>query len=152
VAKKYAKHKQLAGEIAGERVDILLAAAHKAAGEGGEGTEMAQRYVHVARKVTMRVRTPLDWQATRQVCKMCDSYMLAGTTARVRLQGKGKNAHVVVTCLHCGNEKRYHYHRARDPEILKPGSGGTGMAGPGSKKVKPGPAINTSKGTTGGSP
>jgi ribonuclease P protein subunit RPR2 len=152
VAKKYAKHKQLASEIAGERVDILLAAARRAAGESESGAAMAQRYVHVARKVTMRVRTPLDWQATRQVCKVCDAYMLAGTTARVRLQGKGKNAHVVVTCLQCGNAKRYHYHRARNHEILHPGTGEPGTAGPGTKKVKPGLAINACKGTTGGSP
>ncbi|MBN2153604.1 MAG: hypothetical protein JW839_19265 [Candidatus Lokiarchaeota archaeon] len=111
--KKYIKNKQRAGEIARERVDILMAAAGKAAGTHGEGPEMARRYVHVARKIAMKIRTPLDPKATRRVCKRCDSYLLDGTTARVRLQGKGKNAHVAVTCLRCGNVKRYHYQRSR---------------------------------------
>jgi ribonuclease P protein subunit RPR2 len=113
VTKKYIKNKQQAGEIARERVDILMAAAGKAAGTAGDGPALAQRYVHVARKLAMKVRTPLDTGATRRVCKKCDAYLLDGTTARVRLQGKGKNAHVVVTCLQCGNEKRYHYRRPR---------------------------------------
>ena len=118
MTKKYIKNKQQAGEIARERVDILISAAEKAAGTPGDGPAMAQRYVHVARKIAMRVRTPLDKEATRQVCKKCNAFLLGGTTARVRLQGKGRNAHVVVTCLQCGNEKRYHYRRPRpgDPE------------------------------------
>ena len=118
MAKKYIKNKQQAGEIARERIDILLPAALRVAGTPGDGPTLAQRYVHVARKIAMRVRTPLDAGATRQVCKKCDSYLLGGTTARVRLQGKGKNAHVVVTCLQCGNEKRYHYRR---PKLGGPG-------------------------------
>ncbi len=122
VTKKYLKNKQQAGEIAGERVDILVAAAGKAAGNPGNGPAFAQRYVHVARKIAMKVRTPLGQRTTRQICKKCDSYLLDGTTARVRLQGTGKNAHVVVTCLQCGNEKRYHYRRPlpSNPEARKP--------------------------------
>ena len=122
MTKKYIKNKQQAGEIARERVDILMAAAGKAAGELGNGPSFARRYVHVARKIAMKMRTPLDPQATRRVCKKCDSYLLDGTTARVRLQGKGKNAHVVVTCLQCGNENRYHYRRPRpgSPEARQP--------------------------------
>jgi ribonuclease P protein subunit RPR2 len=122
VTKKYIKNKQQAGEIARERVDILMAAAGKAGGEPGNGPAMAHRYVHVARKIAMKVRTPLDPRATRLVCKKCDSYLLGGTTARVRLQGKGRNAHVVVTCMQCGNEKRYHYRRPRpgSPEARQP--------------------------------
>lgn len=113
MTKKYIKNKQRAGEIARERVGILMDAAGKAAGTPGDGPAMASRYVHVARKIAMKVRTPLDPQATRQVCKKCDAFLLEGTTARVRLQGKGKNAHVAVTCLQCGHVKRYHYRRPR---------------------------------------
>ncbi|NMC04113.1 MAG: hypothetical protein GYA24_02815 [Candidatus Lokiarchaeota archaeon] len=122
MTKKYIKNKQQAGEIAAERVDILMAAAAREVASPGEGQALARRHVHVARKIAMRVRTPLDTGATRRICKKCDSYMLDGTTARVRLQGKGKNAHVLVTCLKCGNQKRYHYRRPRPgtPEGTRP--------------------------------
>nr|MDO8086245.1 ribonuclease P protein component 4 [Candidatus Sigynarchaeum springense] len=113
MAKKYVKNRQKANEIASERVDILIAAAGKAASIPGDGPAIANRYIHVARRIAMKVRTPLDAQSTRQVCKKCDAFLLEGTTARVRLQGKGKNAHVVVTCLQCGHMKRYHYKRSR---------------------------------------
>ncbi|MEX2680871.1 MAG: ribonuclease P protein component 4 [Candidatus Sigynarchaeota archaeon] len=113
MTKKYIKNKQKAGQIARERVDILMAAAEKAVSMPGNGPAMANRYVHIARKIAMKVRMPLDPQATRKICKKCNAFLLEGTTARVRLQGKGKNAHVVVTCLQCGNVKRYHYKRPR---------------------------------------
>ena len=43
MTKKYIKNKQQAGEIARERVDILISAAEKAAGTPGDGPALAQR-------------------------------------------------------------------------------------------------------------
>nr|MDO8112297.1 ribonuclease P [Candidatus Sigynarchaeota archaeon] len=112
MAKKYLKNKLLANDIAKERIAILFKAAKAALAKPDDaGQVFARRYVHVARKLAMKMRTPLDRERTCMVCKRCNAFLVAGTTARTRLQGTGKNAHVVVTCLHCGNVKRYHYHR-----------------------------------------
>ena len=111
--KKYLKNKLLANDIAMERIAILFHAAKNADSGTEAGQTLARRYVFTARKIAMRIRTPLDVNKTRQICKKCNSY-LTGETSRVRLQGTGKNAHVVVTCLHCGAIKRYQYRRRQD--------------------------------------
>jgi ribonuclease P protein subunit RPR2 len=109
--KKYIKNKLLANDIARERIEILFHAAERVDIDESTGQDIARRYVYMARKIAMKIRTPLDVEKTRVICKKCNSFLIDGSTGRVRLQGTGKNAHVVVTCLHCGAIKRYHYRR-----------------------------------------
>jgi ribonuclease P protein subunit RPR2 len=121
VVKKHGNFKTLAQDIARERVDILFNEAREAAHKPGQNEIFSRRYVFMARRLAMRIREPLPLQYRRACCKKCNEILIPGLTCRVRLQGTGKNAHVAVTCLHCGNITRYHTKRrsqaggAREP-------------------------------------
>lgn len=105
-------------EIIDERVAILFDAAGRAArGEetGEKDAALASRRVFVARKVSMRIRKPLDTARTRQICKKCNAFLVPGHDARVRITGRKGNARVSVTCLRCGAVKRHQFKRRRQP-------------------------------------
>ncbi len=121
---KGARRKVMINTIARSRIDILMALAGKAMQQRCRTSWEARlpwaedpavkrscRYVLVAKKIAMRVREPLPWQYRRRACKKCNSYLVPGCSSRVRIQGRGKNAHVVATCLHCGHAVRYHLRR-----------------------------------------
>ncbi len=88
--------------VAEERVDRL----HELAAEAARAceTERARSYVRRARRVAERHRIALPRRFRRFTCDACDSYLVAGKNARVRLQ----DGHVVVTC-DCGAQSRYPY-------------------------------------------
>lgn len=88
--------------IATERIERLQELAREAVREGEE--ERARRYVRRARRVAERNRLQLPREFVRFTCDRCDSYLVPGVNARVRLQ-KG---HVVITC-DCGEHQRYPY-------------------------------------------
>ncbi|MHA1372497.1 MAG: ribonuclease P protein component 4 [Promethearchaeota archaeon] len=100
-------------KIARERVEILFKLAREKVKGTGENQALARRYIFLARKLYMRIRSPMAFHFKRQICKKCNALLIPGYNARVRLQGRKKNAHVVVTCLDCGNRVRYLYHRPR---------------------------------------
>lgn len=62
----------------------------------------ADRYVYLARKVSMKVNLTLPSFYKRRFCKFCHGY-LSSATSRVRTR-KGK---LVVSCLRC----KKHYRR-----------------------------------------
>ncbi|MFX0102189.1 MAG: ribonuclease P protein component 4 [Candidatus Hodarchaeota archaeon] len=111
MARRIVKNKQKMKKIAEERIDILFQRSRECSKGDTSDQALSRRYVFLARKLAMGTRTPLKWEHKRRICRNCNSLLVPGHTSRVRLKGKGKNAHVVVTCLHCGNIRRYHYHR-----------------------------------------
>ena len=111
MVRKRGNFKAMAREIARERVDILFAKAREVAHDPEGGEAFGRRYVFVARRLAMRIREPLPPEYKRAACKNCNGILVPGLTSRVRLQGRGNNAHVAVTCLHCGNITRYHTKR-----------------------------------------
>ena len=92
-------------KIAMERIHCLFREAEKMAKENK--MELCRRYVEIARKISMKylVRIPKIYRL--RFCKKCLSYLVPGKNCRVRL----KKSKVVVTCLNCGNKKRYPYLR-----------------------------------------
>lgn len=88
--------------IAAERIERLQELAREAVREGNE--ERARRYVRRARRIAERNRLRLPREFVRSTCDRCDSYLVPGANARVRLQ----DGHVVVTC-DCGEHHRYPY-------------------------------------------
>jgi ribonuclease P protein subunit RPR2 len=88
--------------IAAERIERLQELAREAVREDNE--ERARRYVRRARRIAERNRLRLPREFVRFTCDRCDSYLVPGTNARVRLQ----DGHVVVTC-DCGEHHRYPY-------------------------------------------
>ncbi|MHA1681710.1 MAG: ribonuclease P protein component 4 [Promethearchaeota archaeon] len=104
-----ANRRKMAREIGRERIEILMNLAKEAMEKGD--TELSRRYVYITRRVAMRIQKQLEWKYRRLICRKCNSYLVPGRNARVRNSGNKKNAHVVVSCIHCGNVKRYHYKR-----------------------------------------
>jgi len=82
-------------EIASRRITRLFTLAEERALQGD--FPLADRYVHLARKISMKYLVPIPKQYKRCFCKHCYHYLLPGATGRVRLQ-KGK---LVWYCFHC---------------------------------------------------
>jgi ribonuclease P protein subunit RPR2 len=93
--------KQQAKEIARERIDILVKNALKEKDEA-----LAARQAHQAKKIAMRFRVRLQYEARQLFCKKCKAFIVPGRSARVRV-GRSKTRAVRITCLRCGHT----YHR-----------------------------------------
>ncbi len=92
--------------IALERIEILLRLAKQVvASDQG----LAERYVELARKISMRTKVRIPTADKRFLCKNCGLPLIPGQNARVRTS-KG-NPRVVITCLSCGVVKRYPFNR-----------------------------------------
>lgn len=92
-------------KIAKERIAILFgrAEAEFAAGR----SDLADRYVKLARLIGMKTNVPIPARFKRRYCKKCMSFLVPGKNARVRLRPKQKI--ILQTCLVCGNETRLPY-------------------------------------------
>jgi len=89
-----------ARRIARERIAILFARAKEAF---PTSPDLANRYVSLARKISMKQRVRLDREFRRQFCHHCHRFLVPGVNARVRIS-RGR---VVVTCLSCRRQTRY---------------------------------------------
>ncbi|GAA0221629.1 ribonuclease P protein component 4 [Halobaculum roseum] len=89
--------------IAEERIDRLADFARDLARAGDDGR--AREAVRLARRIAERHRCGLPRRFDRFTCDACDSYLLPGRNARVRLQ---EGSHVVIRC-DCGATERYPY-------------------------------------------
>jgi ribonuclease P protein subunit RPR2 len=67
--------------------------------------ELADRYVDIARRISMRHRVSIPRELKRRVCKECHAYLVPGNNSHTRLDGRN----VVITCNRCGAIKRYPY-------------------------------------------
>lgn len=89
--------------VAEERIERLTALAEAAARDGEY--ERSREYVRLARRIAERNRLRLPRDLVRFTCDACDTYLIPGRNARVRL----RDGHVVTTC-DCGAQARYPYH------------------------------------------
>jgi ribonuclease P protein subunit RPR2 len=87
-------------ELARERICILVASALKEKDE-----EIATRQAKLAKKVAMRFRVRLPYEARQLFCKKCKAFIVPGRSARVRVGG-AKTRALRVTCLKCGHTYR----------------------------------------------
>ena len=71
-----------------------------------ENPELAQRYVDIARRISMTTKVRLPREYRRQVCRHCKKFILPGVNCRIRVQQR-REPHVVVTCLLCGESMRF---------------------------------------------
>lgn len=92
--------KAQAREIARERIDILVKCALKERDE-----ELAARQALQAKKIAMRFRVRLPYEARQLYCKSCKAFVVPGRSARVRV-GRAKTRAVRITCLSCGHTYR----------------------------------------------
>ena len=87
-------------EIARERIDILVKNALKERDEA-----LAARQALQAKKIGMRFRVRLPYEARQLYCKRCKAFVVPGRNARVRV-GRAKTRAVRITCLRCGHTYR----------------------------------------------
>jgi len=92
--------RQQAKEIARERIDILVKNALKERDE-----YLAARQALQAKKIAMRFRVRLPYEARQLFCKKCKAFIVPGRSARVRV-GRAKTRAVRITCLKCGHTYR----------------------------------------------
>ena len=92
--------KQQAKEIAKERIDILVKSALK-----GKDRTLAAMQARQAKKIAMRFRIRLPYEARQLFCKKCKAFIVPGRSARVRV-GRAKTRAVRITCLRCGHTYR----------------------------------------------
>jgi len=93
-------HKSKIKEIAEERIEILFKEAQKVY---KKRPDLANRYVQIARKISMKVNVPIPVKYKRKFCKHCYSYFIPGKTLRVR-QHKGRT---IYYCLKCKKFMRF---------------------------------------------
>lgn len=91
-------------DIASERIEILFEQA-EAAFNGDPG--LSDRYVEIARKISMKYNVPIAQKYKKRYCKHCKKYLVYGANARVRLDSPKKC--VLITCENCGKKMRYGY-------------------------------------------
>lgn len=89
-------------DLAKQRIGRLFAMAAEAY---AKRPDLADRYVDIARRISMRHRVSIPRELKRNVCKECYSYLRPGSNARIRTDGQN----VVITCLKCGGIRRYPY-------------------------------------------
>jgi len=65
--------------------------------------EYADKYVGLARKISMRLKVPIPKELKRRFCKHCYSFFRQGGNVRVRRTPKG----IVYTCLECEKQMRF---------------------------------------------
>ena len=87
-------------QIARERIVVLFEQARLAF---AEFPDLSNRYVELARKIAMRQRIRIPRELRRQYCHHCNTYLVPGSTMRVRVH----RGNVVVTCHSCNKHTRY---------------------------------------------
>jgi len=92
--------RQHAKEIARERIDILVKSALKEKDEG-----LAARQARQAKKIAMRFRVRLPYEARQLFCKKCKALIVPGRSARGRV-GRAKTRAIRIPCLKCGHTYR----------------------------------------------
>lgn len=96
--KRTLKEKKTQKTIANKRINKLFSMAEQRAISGN--LNLADRYVEIARKISMRNLVPIPKEFKRRFCKHCYSYLLPDTNCRVRIH-RGK---LIIYCHNC---KRY---------------------------------------------
>ena len=86
--------------VAQTRIHRLFALADSAALHRDFG--LADRYVTLARKLSMRYLVPMPREYKRRFCKNCYAYLLPGKTARVRI----RDGKIVTYCVRCHHISR----------------------------------------------
>jgi len=81
-------------EIAKERIISLFS---QAEGIFSKNKALADRYIYLARKISMKVKVRIPFRLKRKFCKHCGSFLMPGRNSRVRTR-KGK---VIIYCSEC---------------------------------------------------
>jgi ribonuclease P protein subunit RPR2 len=90
--------------IANDRINILFSLAKKMY---RKYPDRSKRYVQLARKIGLRYNIRLRKKQKKLFCKKCNSFLVYGYSASVRLDSKNKT--LIIKCLNCKNIYRSPY-------------------------------------------
>ncbi|MDD1702316.1 MAG: ribonuclease P [Methanoregula sp.] len=93
--------------LARERIAVLFTQAETAF---RENPEFSNRYVELARNISMRQRVRIDREYRRRYCHHCYRYLVPGANMRVRVH----RGWVAVTCRECKKTTRYRVEKSHD--------------------------------------
>lgn len=82
-------------QIALKRIKALFELAYNKATD--ENFELADRYINIARKISMKYLVPIPNKYKRSLCKHCYCYLLPYVNSRVRI----KNGKIIIFCNNC---------------------------------------------------
>ena len=99
-------------EIARERIEILFSQAEI---EFPAHPELSNRYVELARKISMKFNVPIPGMLKKRFCRECKNYLVYGKNARVRLNSDRK--YILITCLNCSNKMKYGYSKEKNQNL-----------------------------------
>jgi ribonuclease P protein subunit RPR2 len=94
--------KQNQKEIAKERIEILM---KKADEVFNKNKSLANRYVTLARKISMKSNVRFTRELKRKFCKHCYKFLKPGINVRIRT----KEGKVVYYCFECKKFMRFPY-------------------------------------------
>ncbi|MBU0498198.1 MAG: ribonuclease P [Candidatus Thermoplasmatota archaeon] len=103
----HAKRKKQHKEIAAKRITMLLQQAEQMAMTGR--FTYANRYVELARKISMRYLVPIPPEFKQHICSHCYHYLLPGRTVRTRIH----RGQLISYCLHCHQFMRMPLHQKK---------------------------------------
>jgi len=93
--KKIYVAKKVQGAIAKKRIIQLFLMAEKMAISGN--MILANRYVEIARKISMRYKVTIPREFKRRFCKNCYKYLLPGLNCRIRIY----RSRLIIYCDNC---------------------------------------------------
>jgi ribonuclease P protein subunit RPR2 len=82
-------------QMALKRIQGLFELAYNKATD--ENFELADRYTHIARKISMKYLVPIPNEYKRCFCKHCYCYLLPNVNSRFRI----KNGKIIIFCKNC---------------------------------------------------
>jgi len=100
--KDYNKKSRENKDIALERIRNLFNEAKLAY---SEDSKLSDRYVQLAKRISMKYKVRIPSDLKKRICKNCFSYLVPGKNCRVRLHKKK----LVYCCLKCNKLMRFPY-------------------------------------------
>jgi ribonuclease P protein subunit RPR2 len=100
MSRKKSLDKKMQKLIANGRINKLFILAEENALSGE--LDLSNRYVELARKISMKNLAPIPKKYKRRFCKHCYSYLLPNVTCRVRIHRvRIHGGKIVVYCYNC---------------------------------------------------
>ena len=100
MSRRRPQEKKMQKAIASQRITYLFRLAESYARAGR--LTLANRYVELARKISMKYLVPIPTEFKRRFCTHCYQYLLPSVTCRVRIS-RGR---IITYCLSCKQYSR----------------------------------------------
>ncbi|MCU0850474.1 MAG: ribonuclease P [Candidatus Thermoplasmatota archaeon] len=105
MSRKQNGKKQVYRAVARRRIQYLFSLAETCGLEGN--FSLANRYVQLARRISMKYLVPIPKEYSPRFCKYCYAYQLPPETCRVRIH----RGMIISYCTHCQKHTRRPLHR-----------------------------------------